>query len=344
MQRLLKILLPLLAALLLHASWGGAQAQTPEGIRPYKIIGIAEDDPRFHPTDDLVYAAWRRVERNAAGLRWEGTVLVVFLESEADYLRETGTRPEHFAAAAAPARQTVWINPAAWSRDSARERVQVLAHEFVHILLHDLPGGRDLPLWAEEGIAMRLANQWSPIDLADFARARLFGTVPALAELERAFPQDASTAMAYTVAYHAVGEMSKEYSPGPERVAVLVNKLADPRQGPAISRSLRDPLRRDAYDDAVVDALGGWATIGVIALSSGSSLIVFAAFLTIAAFFVLRQRRAAALRRERQEEPWAESLTRQDIEDIYGEPEGKWDTDDKPAPARKNPWPEAEDK
>jgi hypothetical protein len=79
----------------------------------------------------------------------------------------------------------------------------VLAHETVHLLLHDALGGRT-PLWFEEGVATWQGRRWSAQDMWIYTRSLLTSDLPALADLDSAFrasPAEADLAYAASFAF-----------------------------------------------------------------------------------------------------------------------------------------------
>jgi tetratricopeptide (TPR) repeat protein len=99
---------------------------------------------------------------------------------------------------------------------------QVLSHEFVHAVVAML-GGRNVPVWMNEGLAVVLEPGGKEDAEKAFARAR---TRPALQDLHGSFgrlsAQDARAA--YTVSAHAVARMFELR--GPYAVVALLKDLA----------------------------------------------------------------------------------------------------------------------
>ena len=81
----------------------------------------------------------------------------------------------------------------------------VLAHELMHLHLAPAMGGRPLPLWLEEGLAVLLSGESGWRRGSAMARGVLMGQLPSLAELADHFPPDhADAAEAYAVSYFFV--------------------------------------------------------------------------------------------------------------------------------------------
>lgn len=327
------------------------------GVRPWVILG-AEDRPALRQKlEEDAYAAWVRLRERSGDRWWNGTVYITWVDDEREFLEHTGHRPEHTAAAANGARRLIWINAGAWQRTPAKQNIETLAHEMGHVLLATLPGSanRMLPLWAEEGIVMHLAGQPASEDPLLLATKRLAGGLPDLDGLEEEFPSGGEArAVAYAVSHSAVAQAARANGDRGREVARLVSILAHPERGPALARDFRDPVRREGWQIAVDEALGNQLALGVIVVTGGTLFWIVVFGLATVAWFKLRARKAEYERREQEEEPWAESLTEADVQDIYGDREDRWDagkdegggtaTVPSGKPRRNVPWPEAEDR
>ncbi len=316
--------------------------------RPFVVLGLDESERLRDSVDDTTFAAWSQLQDEVGGLRWPGTVHVVWCGESRDFqARAGGASGEHFAAAASPARRTIWINGAKWRAGPELENRRVMAHEMAHVLLHTLAGGGDLPKWAEEGIAMHLAGQWSPVDTVRLAQERAFGRLPRLEDLEHAFPNNSRVDMAYAVSYFAVEVLARSVGDEPGRASRLVAMLSSPSLGPRIASDLWDPQRRDGLELGAYHTIGSISTSALIVFTSGTLFWGFVAVLLLLAYMKKQRRAEARARAEQEEEAWARSLTDEDIQDIYGDREGRWEGEgESPAAGarRRNPWPEAEDR
>jgi hypothetical protein len=335
----------------------GAAVPWQWGVRPWVILGVEGRPALRQRIEDDAYAAWVRLREHSGDRWWNGTVYITWVDDEREFLRHTGHRPEHTAAAANGARRLIWINAGAWQRSPAAENIETLAHEMGHVLLATLPGSanRMLPLWAEEGIVMHLAGQPPSKDPLLLPTKRLFGGLPALELLEEEFPGGGEArSVAYAMAHSAVAQAARANGDRGGGVARLVSILAHPERGPALARDFRDPVRREGWQVAASEALGNQLTLGIIVGTGGTLfwLLVFA--LAIMAWLRIRARKAEYDRREQEEEPWARSLTEADVQDIYGDREDRWEAGKEDSggtatrapsrPRRNVPWPEAEDR
>lgn len=351
LSRILRMIL-LLAALLMGGVLHAQSTTTPEEIaaregRPYLVLGIEEDTRLFRAVDDIAFESWIHLKDVTFGQRWPGTVHIVWCATEAEFFQHTNNAPEHFAAAASPERRIIWINPSKWRAASRDANLATMKHEMAHILLHTFPGGHGLPRWAEEGIVMHLANQWSPVDSAALAEARFFGTLPRLESIEHQFPGDSSVDMAYAMGYFAVEVIARSYGDEPGKVDRLVASLASEKLGPRVREDLWDETRREGLQLGVYHTLGSYGASAVIVFTTGTLFWGIVAILVVVAFLKKKRRAHHIARLEEEEESWARSLTEADIQDIYGDREDRFAEPENqitpvgPAP-RKNPWPDAE--
>ena len=294
---------------------------------PIKVFGL-EDRPKLRgQIEDLAYEARLRIADETL-IDWDGTAFIVWVDDEEDFLRQTGFRPEHIAAAANAEKLTVWINAKAWHRSPLADQSKVLTHELGHLLVGNLPTGRQLPLWMNEGLVQHLADEWDAQREMALARARVFGSLPDLEDLETRFPPDPEMqTLAYAMSYKAVDLVAASVGDEPGHVGDIMRHLAHKDYGPKLTAELWDPNIRNAWNDRLNESLGSRAGNAFILLSSGTAFWILIFLLAVLAYFVLRRRRRVTAQREAAEERWAESLTQQDIHDIYGDPEGEHETE-----------------
>jgi hypothetical protein len=78
---------------------------------------------------------------------WDNRAKIYIYASQEEYVRQTG-QPSWSGGAAAYEKKTIWTYPrGAGFFDS------LLPHELGHIILHEVIGEREVPLWFEEGVA-----------------------------------------------------------------------------------------------------------------------------------------------------------------------------------------------
>jgi len=256
-------------------------------------------------------------------------VTVRWCDTEEEFLRNTGQRPENVVAAASARQTMIWINGPAWQRTGAQEALPILIHEYAHVVVGTLAPA-PLPRWADEGLAMHLAGQWTLGDGYEASKAQLFGGLPSLASIEKDFPADGQAMRrAYLMSYMAVEHLARGMGAKPGNVDPILEHLESPAQGVEFARSLWEPMNRAGIQDTALAALGHSARKWVIYLTSGTTLWLLLVLLFLFAYWRKKRRVAQAEQREREEEPWVESLTEGDIRDIYGDPEDTVPEDDK---------------
>ncbi len=116
---------------------------------------------------------------------------------------------------------------------------EVLAHEVAHVLIHRASGGRPLPRWFDEGLAMLAARSWRLRDQTELALGLLWGPRVPLWKLDDLFRGD-----------------RREVERGYALAGTLVQDLIE-RDGPAMPRIvLARVARGDTFDEAFRGATG----------------------------------------------------------------------------------------
>jgi hypothetical protein len=296
--------------------------------RPIRILGL-DDRPKLREQIRIMARESRLSIEEEVSFEWDTPFIIVWTD-ERTYLDKTGFRPENTAAAASPRLGTIWINESAWMKASPSDNQKTLTHELGHLLLGALPGGQDLPLWANEGIVMHLAGQMSWDEHLRLLTAHTFGQLPSLAQLEESFPRESGAQeLAYRMSYAAVDVVAQNYGDSPGSVRRLILRLADPEMGPRTAEEFRDDFRRDGWQIATESALGSRFTTGIVVMTSTGAIFLIITIMVIVAYLIRRKRHAERDQKYIEEmEPWEESLTEADVQDIYGDREERWLTDD----------------
>lgn len=101
---------------------------------------------------------------------------------------------------------------------------EVFKHELAHVALHDALGGGDVPRWFNEGFAVHASGESSLTRLQTLWTATLARNLLPLAQLERNFPADSTTAeIAYAESADIVRFLLR--SQDRERFAALVRRV-----------------------------------------------------------------------------------------------------------------------
>jgi len=116
---------------------------------------------------------------------------------------------------------------------------EVLAHEVAHVLIHRASGGRRVPRWFDEGLAMLAARSWRLRDQTELALGLLSGPRLPLWKLDDLFQGD-----------------RRQVEHGYALSGTLVQDLLE-RYGPAVPRIVLARLARgDTFDEAMRGATG----------------------------------------------------------------------------------------
>jgi hypothetical protein len=116
---------------------------------------------------------------------------------------------------------------------------EVLAHEVAHVLIHRASGGRRVPRWFDEGLAMLAARSWRLRDQTELALGVLSGPRVPLWKLDDLFQGD-----------------RREVEHGYALSGTLVQDLLE-RYGPAVPRIVFARVARgDTFEEAMRGATG----------------------------------------------------------------------------------------
>ncbi len=153
----------------------------------------------------------------------------------------------------------------------------VLSHELMHLHLATTMGGRSLPLWLEEGLAVLLSGESGWRRGSAMARGVLMGQLPSLAELADHFPADhADAAEAYAVSYFFVSWFLENYGDKAMRDVISglgqgLTTTAAFRRATGISLAKLEKQFNDAMEDRfswfglLADSGVFWSVIAVLA-------------------------------------------------------------------------------
>src|SRR5262249_52269619 len=140
----------LAAALLLAASWARAEPPRLEIQAPPELAGDARAVRETDPASFLD-------AQELTGVASPGTPIRVVLEPESsEAARETPRWVTGFAR-----EDVVVLFPRRAPRYPSGAFADVLKHEVAHVLLFRASGGRPLPRWFHEGVAMAASRPWN---------------------------------------------------------------------------------------------------------------------------------------------------------------------------------------
>ena len=170
----------------------------------------------------------------------------------------------------------------------------VLRHEVAHVLISRAAGGRDVPRWFHEGLAMSVERPWGLRDRSRLASELLFGTPLSLQGIDALFNGDQGMqSRGYSLAAAVVRDLVNEY--GATAPARILREMAG---GRSFEVALASVTQRTvpALEAEFWDRQQTWTTwIPLVASSS----FLWLGVIGLAALAVRRRRRRAAAIRER---------------------------------------------
>ncbi len=173
----------------------------------------------------------------------------------------------------------------------------VVRHEIVHLALNTRAGGRSLPRWFHEGVAVTIESGWDARD-----EMRLLLTAldpPSLADISRLFASDAhaDTTQAYLLAAALVDDVRERHgSDVPGRIAEQV------ASGLPFDAAFR-AVTGETVEDAAARAWRAYRQVSRWVPVATSSSTVWTLILVLSGLaFVVRVRRRRYLRRQWDEE------------------------------------------
>jgi hypothetical protein len=288
------------------------------------IVGVVGADPAAAAPPELEISAPPELRRRAAevesfdrdrlevamrlaGLSDPGPPIRVVLEPESS--DEAKAAPSWVAGYALSSISTVVLFPARAPTYPDRSLESLLHHEVAHVLIDRAAGGRPVPRWFHEGVALAAGRAWGFEDRTRFAFERLRGQPVPLAELETWFGGDPSQVhRAYAVAGAFVQDLLTEHGPGVTG-RILRGVRAGRSFDDAFWEATGEPLRAaQARFLAKFTGFARWAPF----LTSSAALWMLVTALALIAIWHRRRRDAELRRRWETEERWHTDLERDD--------------------------------
>jgi hypothetical protein len=181
---------------------------------------------------------------------------------------------------------------------------EVLAHEVAHVLIDRAAGGRKVPRWFHEGVAMVAGRSWGLRDRTQVALDLLFGSKVPLNELDALFWKDErSVRRAYALSGALVQELLERWGPGLPRAL-----LARMGRGERFDEAMRSVTGAAPWDVAAIfqERQAFWRRWLPI-LTSGAVLWFLITVMAVAAALERRRRQREQLARMEAEERAAEA-------------------------------------
>ncbi len=176
---------------------------------------------------------------------------------------------------------------------------EVLLHEIGHILTHRASGGRDIPRWFHEGLAMVAARTWEIEDRARLVWAMITSDQLSLEELDLLFQQDeASARQAYVLAHAFLIYLMEQTQP--DFLQRLLSRVKHGIPFPdAFAQTTFKTLAR--AEEEFWDRQTVWNRWVPVATSS-AMVWLFITFLSIVVYKKQRQRTSAIQQRWREDD------------------------------------------
>lgn len=232
---------------------------------------------------------------------------LVICRTQKEFQSRTNFVSESIVAAAAPEISTIYLNAEKIHSLPTPQIQETLIHEYAHLFLGRRLPAR-LPRWADEGLAMHLAGQWSFGDSLTLTWTRIFGSFISFRQLVSSFPQDGrQLQLAYLQSYSIIDYLIKRKYPDEGLNGFLID-LTDQKLGPRLIQSLWEPIIRDGLEMGWQRSLGSAFKNWVLILTSTSVFWFLVALLFILAYIRKRREREEQLRVWEEEERIYSSL------------------------------------
>ena len=236
-------------------------------VAPSRALG----EPRFIvlPADDI-YADSARYYLDffhariapIVGQPLDTTITVFLASSEEEFNRYAGFQPPDWGAGLALLDENRIVIKSPKYLPVNKSFRELIGHELAHVMLHRAAGGRWLPRWIHEGLAMYVSGEWRIGQDILVARVVWTGRLMNLTELEDLTTFNGAEAqLAYTESYLAISRLLKRTDP-----LVLSDLLALYRENKDFHRSWKATLGVD---------YGTWAANWYSSVSHQYHLFIF---------------------------------------------------------------------
>ncbi len=182
---------------------------------------------------------------------------------------------------------------------------QIAGHEITHVLIFRIlaPDPMSLPLWANEGIAKYMTDDWSQSDRDLLAEATIAGDLLPLQSISRQFPDGQAQSLAYAQGASAIKFLTDRW--GEKSIAKLVHATA--KTG-SFDRAMRNTtgLTTKQFEQQWQTSIEGRFGIAKILRIARIITAIAMPLLIILAYLNSRRKRRRALERYRLEE-WEEA-------------------------------------
>jgi hypothetical protein len=259
---------------------------------PAELLTTAARLERWDPTS---LSSFRRL----IGLEEWGTTIQVFLVSEVS--AEAMGIPSWIAGYARGTEGAIVLFPARIPAYPHSSLEAALSHEVAHILITRAVGGRRLPRWFNEGLALMAEDAWGLAHRSRLTMALLRGRRYALADLDSHFAGDRSqVSRAYALSGAFVRDLVRRHGRSAP-AEILARVAAGASFGRAFSETIDTPLAE--AERSFWRRFGFWYRWLPI-LSSSSTLWILITGLALLAIRRRRERDRALAEKWEREERW----------------------------------------
>jgi hypothetical protein len=216
-------------ALLVPSDQSWSQAAASGLFEIFPADDIYADSARYY----LEY--FQDILADLLGEPLDTTVTIYLASSEKEFSQFTGSSIPDWGAGVASLENNRIVIKSPKYMETGKSFRELIGHELTHIMLHRASGGRWLPRWIHEGLAMHVSGEWSMGQDILVARAAWTKNLIQLHSLEgmSAF-NGAKANLAYTESYLAVSSLLKREDP-----YLLADLLASYRDTNDFLRSFR---------------------------------------------------------------------------------------------------------
>lgn len=190
------------------------------------------------------------------GLRQLGPPIFVTLAPESSEIARS--TPPYFAGWAIENLDTIVLIPARARSYPDNGLEQLLRHEVAHILISRASGGRPVPRWFHEGVAMLAARGWTLEDRSRMVFQVVASKDISLAEVESEFNGgESGVGEAYAVSGSFIRDVTRKH--GQEAIARILRRVAaGDTFDEAFQRATGQPLAAAEYQWRESYLLGRW--------------------------------------------------------------------------------------
>lgn len=266
-----------------------------------------EAPPRYETTARRVVRILSRSKEYLEpqlGIELTSKVTVKLCPTEEDFRAAAGVESKlTLLAVAVPSRQTIIVNCQREGQWGVNDLQTTLQHELCHILIGEAEkqGGVTVPLWFNEGVAVRTSGRLPFLAYGVLDGAAAAGNLIALADLRAEFPKDPAL---LTLAYEQSESFLRflEHRSGPGIVPAILSGVSRGRpfeQAFKDATGLQVPEAENLWIKAITPR---WWWVGYI--RQFISLFFLMAVLCIIAYIVYRYRRRRKFEEWDEEDRW----------------------------------------